>query len=72
MAGSFQDDYPNITHWVKKHGWIEIGQNGYLKSFVSALDEGGMVWEEKTKYRTLEEAFQALDTGLAEWLGHNR
>ena len=44
MAGSFQDDYPNITHWVKKHGWIEIGQNGYLKSFVRVLDEGGMVW----------------------------
>lgn len=71
MAGSFQNDYPNITHWVKKQGWIELGQNDYSKSFVRALDDGGMVWEGKTKYRTLEEAFQALDTGLAEWFGHN-
>lgn len=50
---------------------IEIGQSGGLRSFVRALDEGGMVWEGKIKYRTMDEALQALKNGIAEWTGEN-
>jgi len=39
--------------------------NGGL--FARALDEGGMVWE-GTDYDTLDEAMQALDAGIAEWI----
>jgi len=28
-----------------------------------ALDEGGVVWEGKKKYKTLDQAFQALEKG---------
>jgi hypothetical protein len=38
MTTPFEKAYPNIAHWVKTHGWIEIGQDDYSKSFVKALD----------------------------------
>jgi hypothetical protein len=52
---------------VRYHGWIEIGRDGYSRSFVRALDEGGMVWEGDGDYETVDEAIQALEAGLAEW-----
>jgi hypothetical protein len=38
---------------------------------ITRLDEGGMVWEGDANYKTLDEALQALDTGLAEWIKQN-
>jgi hypothetical protein len=35
---------------------------------VRALDEGGLVWESSDDYETLDEALQALEIELAEWL----
>ena len=61
------DSYPNVAEWVLAHGWIEIGQTKGTRSFVRALDEGGMVFEGKGKYKTLEEALPALDRGIAQW-----
>jgi len=44
------------------------------RSFIRALDSGGMVWEGSMVYATLESALQALDDALATWmkgsLGH--
>jgi hypothetical protein len=70
----FEEKYPNISRWIKEYGWIEIGQQDDFESHgftVRALDSGGMTWdagEEAIKYRrNLDEAFQALEAGLAEW-----
>ena len=71
MATSFEESYPNITRWVKSHGWIELGQDEYSSSLVRALDPGGMVWEGTAHYETLDEAFDALETALAEWWDQN-
>ena len=71
MATSFEESYPNITRWVKSQGWIELGQDEYSSSLVRALDIGGMVWEGSTYYATLDEAFDALETALAEWWEKN-
>lgn len=60
--------YPNIAFWVKD-SWIEIGRNDYSRSFVRALDDGGLVWEGKADYSSLHEALQALDAGIAAWRG---
>ena len=68
MTSRFQEIYPNIASWVKDNGWIEIGQNDYSQSFVRALDIGGMIREGKRRYATLDDAFQALESGLAEWM----
>jgi len=68
MTNSLEETYPNIARWVEVYGWIEIGQDDYSTSFVRALDVGGMVWEGSDNYETLDEAMQALEAGLAEWM----
>ena len=68
VATSLERSYPNITNWVKSRGWIELGPDHYSPSLVRALDEGGMVWEGSAHYGTLDEAFDALETALAEWM----
>jgi len=45
MNRSVDEAFPHLTAWVKMHGWIEIGYDDYQRSFIRALDSGGMVWE---------------------------
>jgi hypothetical protein len=68
VASSFEKSYPNITRWVTSQGWIELGQDVYSSSLVRALDEGGMVWEGTANYGTLDEAIDALEAAIAEWM----
>jgi len=35
---------------------------------VRALDKGGLVWESSDDHETVDEALQALEIELAEWL----
>jgi hypothetical protein len=67
---SLEARYPNIAAWVQD-GWIEIGRDDYSRSFVRALDIGGMVWEGEAEYSTLYAALRALDAGIAAWLDEN-
>jgi len=67
-ASDLKAKFPNVEHWVFSGGWIEIGKEPYLGSFVRAYDEGGMVWEGDKKYKTLEETLRALDDGIGAWL----
>ena len=62
------DRYPHLWDWVRKRGWIEIGCDGHLPSFARALDAGGLVWESKGKYDSLEDTLRDLDQGIAAWL----
>ncbi|MBD0264705.1 MAG: hypothetical protein ICV78_18880 [Tolypothrix sp. Co-bin9] len=67
MKVSFEKTYPNIAYWVDEHeGWIEIGYDvdSPLSSFVRALDCGGMLWEGKESYESLDVALQDLNAGL--------
>jgi len=69
---SFEQRYPQIAHWVMGGGWIEIGrEDGFSHSFVRALDEGGMVYEGEASYATMDDALQALETGIGAWLEEN-
>ena len=68
MAQSIDATYPTIARWVLEFGWIEIGQDEMSRSFVRALDEGGMVWEGQDQYDTLDAALQDLEVGLAAWM----
>ena len=70
QATSFEQRYPTITRWVKTHGWIEIGQDEYSRSFIRAVDGGGLAWEGKPSYETIDEALQALEIGIAEWMDY--
>jgi hypothetical protein len=68
--GSFEARYPHIASWVRD-GWIEIGHDECGRSFLRALDIGGLVWEGDDQYATLDEALQALDAGIAAWVEEN-
>ncbi len=59
--------YPNIAAWVED-GWIEVGREDYSRSFVRALDIGGMIFEGKSHYASLDDALRDLDAGIAAWL----
>ena len=63
---TFEQKYPYIASWVED-GWIEIGSNGYSSSMVRVLDEGGMIWENKREYPSLEDALAAADNAIMEW-----
>lgn len=67
----FDKKYPNITLWVTEYGWIELGQDSYSHSFVRALDEGGVIWEGRHSYMTMDEVFHELDEALARWIEDN-
>jgi hypothetical protein len=62
--------YPNIAAWVQD-GWIEIGRDDFSRSFVRALDIGGMIFEGKVHYASLDDALRDLDAGIAAWLEEN-
>ena len=71
MDSPFEDKYPNIDRWVnERDGWIEVGYDvdSPLNSFIRALDQGGMPWEGRNSYSSIDEAFQDLDDALLEIL----
>jgi hypothetical protein len=68
MAQNLDATYPTIVRWVMEYGWIEIGHDDMSRSFVRALDEGGLVWEGQEDYATLDDALRDLEAGLATWI----
>lgn len=62
-----ETSYPHVARWVRDCGWIEIGHDDYNRSMVRALDIGGLIWEGKSNYATLDAALQDLDQALAAW-----
>ena len=68
MAQNLEATYPTITRWVQEYGWIDIGQDDMSRSFIRALDDGGMVWEGRKSYPTLDAALQDLEAGQVAWM----
>jgi hypothetical protein len=64
----FDVSFPNITLWVQECGIVEIGYDPNTDSFIRVLDEGGMVWNGKSRYENLDDAFQDLEMGLGQIL----
>lgn len=66
---TFERRYPRTTRWVKKHLWIQLGDDGMSRSWLRALDEGGLIWDGGDfPSQTLDEAFAELDAALAAWM----
>lgn len=49
-----------------RYGWIELGRTDYGSSMVRVLDEGGLIWEGKPSYRSLDELFGVLEKKIAQ------
>jgi hypothetical protein len=65
-SAPFDDAYPQLANWVCERGWIEIGADENSRSFIRVLDIGGMVWEGKTRYPSIDTALRSADTALAQ------
>ena len=66
-AATLEERYPTIAWFVQEHGWIEIGFDDFSDTFVRAFDPGGMVWEGKQSYNSLDDAMNDLEHELAKW-----
>ena len=60
--------YPNLWHWVAESGTVEIGRCGQTRSFIRVLDEGGMIWKGRRRYRTFDDALADAEAGLTRWM----
>ncbi len=63
--------FPSIERFVFEHGWIEVGRDDFSTSFIRASDIGGMIWEGKDDYDSLDAAFADLELALTSWLAAN-
>ncbi len=63
---NFTEKYPNIAGWIKD-GWIEIGRDGHSTSIIRILDEGGLVWEGGTRYKSMDKILQEAEDAIADW-----
>jgi hypothetical protein len=70
-AADVDGGYPSLWRWVTQRGWIEVGPTEGSRSFLRALDEGGMVWEGAASYPSLLAALEALEDALARWFAEN-
>ena len=61
-----EGQFPLLAWWVQGGGWIEFGETEYSRSLVRVLDIGGMLWESKKRYRSLDEMLQAAEQALQE------
>jgi len=62
--------YPYLAAWVAD-GWVEIGRDEFSSSFVQAFDQGGTVFEGKSRYKNLDAALQDLNDGIKRWCDEN-
>ena len=60
------EQFPATSRWVRECGRIEVGRQNDSGFVASALDDGGLVFED-TKSNTLAEGLVALEQGLADW-----
>lgn len=60
--------YPHLWRWVTEFGTVEIGVCYQTRSFVRALDEGGLVWKGRPRYPSLDAALADAEAGVARWM----
>jgi hypothetical protein len=58
--------FPAIAQWVRGYGHIEVGDQEMFGFVASALDYGGLAFEDD-RADTLAEALAALEKGLRKW-----
>ena len=60
--------HPHLWSWVTEYGTVEIGHCGQTRSFIRALDEGGLVWKGRRSYASLGAALDDAEAGVARWM----
>lgn len=68
---SFPQRHPLVAEWVRERGWIEIGRAESSNSLIRVLDKGGLIWEGKSTYRSLDDALADAERAIGAWLQEN-
>jgi len=70
ISNEFERKYPSIASWTED-GIIEIGHARWGDSFVKVIDEGGLVWEGKRKYASMDDALNETEKAITKWMDEN-
>jgi hypothetical protein len=62
------ETYPCVARWLEAHGTIEFGYCRHTRSFIRALDEGGMIWSGRRSYKSFDAALADCEAGVGRWL----
>jgi hypothetical protein len=62
------DKHPHLWRWLAEFGAVEIGPCGQTGSFIRVLDEGGLIWKGRRRYRSLDAALADAEAGVAKWM----
>jgi hypothetical protein len=65
---SLEDRYPNLDEWLSGGGQVVLGPLNLKRPFARARFKGKTVWSGEALYRTLDDAFAALDAGIRAYL----
>lgn len=68
-TSNLAQQYPTVASWIKEDS-IEITHEFRRDIVARASDEEGVIWE-GDGFRTLDEAMQALETGIKKWIKDN-
>ena len=66
MADVVARAYPKVSGWIAD-GWIELGQDGFSRSFVRVLDQGGLIWEGGQAGDSVDDLLQAAEAAIERW-----
>jgi len=67
---AIKDKYPALNEFINGEGHLDIGSQEYGVSAI-AYDEGGLIWEGKESYGTLEELLKDAEKGVKKWMKEN-
>jgi len=62
--------YPNLAAWVLD-GWLEVGHVRESNAFICLRDEGGVVWEGKNTYPSMDAALVDAEAAAKRWFKEN-
>lgn len=66
---NLSQQYPTVASWIKEDS-IEIAHEFRRNIVARALDAEGVIWE-GDGFGSLDEAMQALETGIKKWIKDN-
>lgn len=72
LREGFAASYPTLTDLIEGDRiYIEIGYSEMTNSFIRVLDIGGMIWEGKHSYKSIDHALQAAERATLKWQEEN-
>ena len=66
VGPAFEECYPDLARWIMGGGRVELGQAEGTSSIVRALNDGGMIWAGKERYRNMDDLLRELNEGIAQ------